>query len=60
MPLSYHKYATPIQAAFRILEEAEADAVLAAAGDRTALTRLVKLAAGIEGLHEALDAEFPR
>jgi hypothetical protein len=48
-----------VTVAFRILEAAEADALLASAGDGTALTRLAQQARELEDLQEALAAEFP-
>lgn len=48
-----------LAAAFEILEDAEARAVLASAGDVTALESLNEDAAKLEELHAALIAEFP-
>jgi hypothetical protein len=45
--------------AFALLEEAEAAAVLVAAGDAGALSRLSDLVGELQALYEALLAEFP-
>ena len=45
--------------AFRILEDAEARALIASAGDRAAMESLDEHATKLEGLHAALIAEFP-
>jgi len=49
-----------VAAAFQLLEDAEARAVLASGGDRAALESLDQDASRLEALHAALLAEFPR
>jgi hypothetical protein len=48
-----------VATAFRLLEDAEAQAILAAAGDQTALESLDRYAVELEELHAALVGEFP-
>jgi hypothetical protein len=47
-----------VAGALRALEDAEAYAVLASAGDSTALTAIEAVLATLESLHDELDAEF--